>query len=467
MPPPIIIHVPGRPSLSLPCYHAALADYYPWCEMQVKDWLVRHVGREWVALDCGAHIGYHALLIAQLADAGRVFAFEPTTTRKMLRANIAHLRAANVEIVPMAVGRETGWRKEPLYQIWGTKPNLAAVRFTTIDAFVAERRCSRLDLLKIDVDGYDFDVLRGAEHTLARFDPWVIVEINRNLALRGTTPAMVFTWMHGQGYAEARALDGENFLFKRNIPARADWIPLPVLIWASDRQIAPDLARLAPATNPQALWAQSSFAGLAAKAAVALGTKLADTANDFTLPAWQKWQVLAFGRAFAPDLIIGLGPQANAFIAAIAPGNPKIRPKVRSHVFFNDVSVVGRPATAGPGPMTVTALRALLKNKRRILVLWTDPAPAAGDDVLGGGTPSHRHTQSCRCRNRHFGRTLFAHDTLRRQGPRHAGLGKPVVVAARSTQASRFSGTKPPHRLFRRPFDALCIRVRPDLRRAR
>ena len=46
----------------------------------------------------------------------------------------------------------------------------------TLDAIVAERGLNRIDLVKIDVEGFEHEVLRGARDTLARFRPKLIVE---------------------------------------------------------------------------------------------------------------------------------------------------------------------------------------------------------------------------------------------------------------------------------------------------
>lgn len=48
----------------------------------------------------------------------------------------------------------------------------------TLDEFVAEREITRLDLLKIDVEGAEVSLLRGAEQSLKRFRPVVMIEIN-------------------------------------------------------------------------------------------------------------------------------------------------------------------------------------------------------------------------------------------------------------------------------------------------
>ncbi|MGH7225045.1 MAG: class I SAM-dependent methyltransferase, partial [Gemmataceae bacterium] len=74
--------------------------------------------------------------------------------------------------------------------------------------------------IKIDVDGFDFDVLRGGTKTLERFDPWIIVELNHALATRGQSAGEAMLWLLEHGYTRALVLDHENYLLKRG-PDRA------------------------------------------------------------------------------------------------------------------------------------------------------------------------------------------------------------------------------------------------------
>jgi hypothetical protein len=50
------------------------------------------------------------------------------------------------------------------------------VHCVTLDAFVAERKLDRLDFMKIDVEGWELSVLRGASRTLATLSPVIVFE---------------------------------------------------------------------------------------------------------------------------------------------------------------------------------------------------------------------------------------------------------------------------------------------------
>lgn len=64
-----------------------------------------------------------------------------------------------------------------------TQPNqrTTRVRLTTLDSLCEQQMLNRIDTIKIDVEGYEVEVFRGAARTLARFRPLVYGEFNNQL----------------------------------------------------------------------------------------------------------------------------------------------------------------------------------------------------------------------------------------------------------------------------------------------
>jgi FkbM family methyltransferase len=177
-------------------YFTALPDGAPFSD-EVTALLARMVGEDWVIVDVGANIGLVTLALSNLAPAGTVHAFEPMPrTAAYLRANVEANRAANVRVNAVALGAATSELRffdnvefsagslaldeaAPLVrQALGDRPAEAFVRVpcTTLDDFAREQAIERLDLVKIDAEGFDVDVLRGARKTIARFRPCVLME---------------------------------------------------------------------------------------------------------------------------------------------------------------------------------------------------------------------------------------------------------------------------------------------------
>lgn len=132
------------------------------------------------ALDVGANAGYTALVVAAALDPGRrVWAFEPDAeAAARLRRTIARRSAgARIEVVEAAVGAAPGTavlRHNPGHPadhrlVPGGEPggDLRRVPMIGLDAFAAERDLGPVRFLKIDTQGFELQVCRGAERLLA------------------------------------------------------------------------------------------------------------------------------------------------------------------------------------------------------------------------------------------------------------------------------------------------------------
>ncbi len=213
--------VPGHRPIELVAYYPEFLDYYPECELQTKRWFVENMRRDWVCFDVGANIGYYSILFSRMAPEGKIYAFEPTDTIDLLRTNLAYHNAFNVEPLKIALGSVSGRHTENVFRIWGQPAERKEYDFETIDNIVTTRRIERLDCLKVDVDSFDFDVLRGAQRTLERFNPWIVIELNHALAKRNQTVNEALEWLVGRGYESALVTDYENFILHRGEKADA------------------------------------------------------------------------------------------------------------------------------------------------------------------------------------------------------------------------------------------------------
>jgi len=208
--------VPGQPPIRLVAYYDELVGYYPNCEMGTKRWFVENVGPDWVLFDCGANIGYFSILFSRLAPLGRVFAFEPTRTFEMLEQNLRHNGVTNVTAERTALGHRSGPAEARIHRIWGHAVDRGTFPFTCVDDYVERHGIERVDGIKIDVDSYDFEVLQGAEATLDRFDPAIVIELTDTaLALRDQSTLQVLRWLAERGYTQGLVIEDNNFLFRR------------------------------------------------------------------------------------------------------------------------------------------------------------------------------------------------------------------------------------------------------------
>lgn len=177
-------------------YYSLEAQWLLSNEPESLAWVDEHVLPDWTVIDAGAHIGLYTMLLSIKAIFGKVIAFEPCKkTLSMLAKNLAYNQGRfgndfrNVHVEPIALGSKVERNKrEILYLTDGTNEygkTEDLFNFTTIDDYAIVRQFNRLDFIKIDVDGWDYDVLLGAAEMLQKFRPYVIVEVNSALEWRG------------------------------------------------------------------------------------------------------------------------------------------------------------------------------------------------------------------------------------------------------------------------------------------
>lgn len=141
-----------------------------------------------VMLDVGANIGNHALFLKDRCS--QIHCFEPNPRAlKRLRKNIAANHAGNIAVHPFGLGSSD--RTEAFvsdtagnlggshFLISGSAPESGTVTELPIrrgEAAVEELNLSRIDFIKIDVEGFENEVFAGLARTIAAFRPIVAFE---------------------------------------------------------------------------------------------------------------------------------------------------------------------------------------------------------------------------------------------------------------------------------------------------
>ena len=152
--------------------------------------------------DVGANIGLYSCVGASAAPSATVVAFEPAPANlEFLRRNIADNGVGgSVVVVPKAVSDAPGGARfflsagignHSLASVNAGSDQHVDVDVTTIDEHFAGRR---LDILKVDVEGFDTQVLLGAREALVAHHPAIFVELlTDRLEHSGISPADLVT----------------------------------------------------------------------------------------------------------------------------------------------------------------------------------------------------------------------------------------------------------------------------------
>ncbi len=170
------------------CYHR-LIRYCNRTEPDTASFIGDCVNTGDVCLDVGAHKGVVThMLTKKVGDAGNVIAFEPQKELfEWLKRMIPSFNFSNVTIESVALAEESGPRK--LYRAGVTKSgsltedSIAHFESITVEAITLDEYCEskdfeKMSFIKIDVDGFELQVLEGAAKTLEKFKPILLVEIS-------------------------------------------------------------------------------------------------------------------------------------------------------------------------------------------------------------------------------------------------------------------------------------------------
>jgi len=189
-------------------------------------------------LDVGANVGYYTLLAAdRLGPNGVVYAFEPVNQNfHRLNDNLELNHFEHVIPVKYALGAEIN-RSVKIYlgqdEEWGMSSitehsarsgHTEIIPVNTLDHFVSEYGLSQLDILKMDVEGYEPLVLQGGMQALRKYKPVLLIELfNEILARQQFSCEDVFSVLEHIGYA-AFAIEKNLHLRRLSVPEEGGMI---------------------------------------------------------------------------------------------------------------------------------------------------------------------------------------------------------------------------------------------------
>lgn len=170
-----------------------------------------------VVYDIGANVGYFSLLAAVLAGPeGQVYAFEPLPRNiEFLRKHINLNKLDTIEVIEAAVSDHSG---EAAFDLGASSAmgHLADsgeifVRMVAMDEMLMSGEIQPPDYIKVDVEGAEYEVLKGARGILEKYHPTLFLDTHQREAHRPTIALLEelgyeFTILDGRSLSETKEL---------------------------------------------------------------------------------------------------------------------------------------------------------------------------------------------------------------------------------------------------------------------
>lgn len=179
--------------------------------------LLSLVNEKDTVLDVGANIGLTVLQMAQKTQS-KIYGFEPDQENfDQCKKNISLNNRSNVTVENIGLGNKKGeyflaksdFNNSGKHKI---KPKKEAsygqkVKIETIDNWIKQKQLRKIDLIKIDVEGFELQVLKGAEKTIDQFHPKLFVELdNKLLKEQKNSAKKLIQFLHQKNYILKHAI---------------------------------------------------------------------------------------------------------------------------------------------------------------------------------------------------------------------------------------------------------------------
>lgn len=147
-----------------------------------------------ICIDIGSNIGYYAILESRVVgEEGKVIAIEPSPANfTYLKKNIDLQTISNIESYNIALSNNSGYinflvdHKSNLSRVvenieTSSGGEIIKVPAETLDSFLQNKSIGRLDFLRMDVEGHEFEIFQGMHETIRKFKPLIIMEFHKSV----------------------------------------------------------------------------------------------------------------------------------------------------------------------------------------------------------------------------------------------------------------------------------------------
>jgi FkbM family methyltransferase len=204
-----------RHGLSLSLDISDFVDWYVYFDLKddALNCLLAQVGDQDHIIDIGTNIGYVSLRCSQKARHGKVTGFEPSAYNFNKAINNLALNPfiQNLSVNRIALGSSQGElnlksggehnRGMSSITIETDSSSIESVPVRRLDDWFRENGERKVNLIKLDVEGFEMEVLKGAEWVIANHRPRLFIEVDKAYLTKfGATPESLYGWLRKFNY---------------------------------------------------------------------------------------------------------------------------------------------------------------------------------------------------------------------------------------------------------------------------
>jgi FkbM family methyltransferase len=183
--------------------------WYGCYEKELGDLLKKMLRPNDVFIDIGANIGYFSLLSATVSPSVKVISFEPVKDLfQKMNENLSINGSKNIVAINAAIGEMNEQRElylstpdnlgmSSFHQPENYSGRKEKVEVIAFDDWFKTSGLTKIDLIKLDVEGSELAALKGMNAVLEKQKPALIVEINpQTLSLFGVKPLNIYNYLN-------------------------------------------------------------------------------------------------------------------------------------------------------------------------------------------------------------------------------------------------------------------------------
>ena len=197
-------------------YEISLNNYNDWLlffgiNNQHKENIYQKIRNGDVVLDVGSNIGEVLLNMAKVNPEGIIYGFEPVkSTFDKLQKNVSLNHFSNIYLNQLALSdkNETVFYQSKEGHSGGTmmtkeskvnSPNF--IEAMTLDNFVEMNLIEKIDFIKVDIEGFEMNFIKGALQTLKKHKPSIFIEVDHDKLIRqNSSPEELLSILKSIGY---------------------------------------------------------------------------------------------------------------------------------------------------------------------------------------------------------------------------------------------------------------------------